>query len=222
MKTELKWITPKAEEEIVEIARVSSTRSDKKTDYVKLIQYLINSKHWSPFEMANMCISITTSRAIGRQILRHRSFTFQEFSQRYGRITNFEPIEIRKQSLKNRQGSQIDFNNSNKNQFDPILGPSSLGIKASKHIESLLEKIKLTYNLLLMEGVAKECARMILPGNTQTHMYMNGTIRSWIHFLQLRDDAHAQKEAVEIAREIKTIFRKEMPIIYNAIWNHKD
>ena len=211
MKVELKWITPNAEQAIVEIARVSSSRDDKSQNPEKLLSYLIKNRHWSPFEMANMCISIHTSRAIGRQILRHRSFTFQEFSQRYASVNEFEEVELRIQADKNRQSSE--------DVFDPMIGGSNKisHIRASDRINHLLSQINELYGLLLDNGVAKECARMILPGCTQTHLYMNGTIRSWIHFLEIRDDSHAQKESQDIAKSIKMIFKQEMPIIYNLL-----
>lgn len=213
MKVELKWITPNAEKEIVEIARVSSSREKKDENPEKLLSYLIKNRHWSPFEMANMCISIHTSRAIGRQILRHRSFTFQEFSQRYAVATEFEPIELREQAVKNRQSSSL--------VFDPLIGGGNKisHIPASKRINSILDKINELYGLLIENGVAKECARMILPGCTSTHLYMNGTIRSWIHFLQIRDDSHAQKESQNIAQEIKKILKNEMPVVFNLMTN---
>lgn len=210
MKVSLKSITPNAELNIVEIARVSSSRSDKSEAPEGLIKYLINNKHWSPFEHSFLTFEIVTSKAIGIQLLRHRSFTFQEFSQRYAIIDNFEPIELRRQAEKNRQSSEDIFNpvyvNSEKRITDAI-----------SEIEMYLKRGKELYKELLAEGIAKECARFILPMSTQTTIYMSGPVRSWIHFLSLRDDGHAQKEAQLIAKEIKKIFVKELPIISSAL-----
>jgi thymidylate synthase (FAD) len=213
MKVEMKWITPEAELEIIEIARVSSTKKNKRSAADELLKYLIENKHWSPFEMANMCVEIETSRAIGRQILRHRSFSFQEFSQRYSEVTTFEDISIRKQATTNRQSSL--------EEFDPVIvEPNEWvddSIHASEVIEAHVETANILYGKLIKAGVAKEQARMILPETTQTRMYMNGTIRSWLHFLEVRDHEHAQLEVQEIAREIKKIIKKELPVISKAL-----
>jgi thymidylate synthase (FAD) len=202
MKISLKSITPDAELNIVEIARVSSSRVDKTEKPEGLISYLIRNKHWSPFEHSFLTFEIVTSKAIGIQLLRHRSFTFQEFSQRYAKVEAIEPIELREQAVSNRQSST--------EIFDPFI---TKNWKASQEINNFLEHCQLLYNSLLDAGVAKECARMILPMATQTTIFMTGSIRSWIHFLDIRDDGHAQKEAQEIAREIKNIFIDQLPII---------
>ena len=213
--------TPNAEETIVEIARVSSKRTDKKSKPEGLIKYLIQHKHWSPFEHASMTLEIDTSKAIGIQLIRHRSFTFQEFSQRYQDVNQlgemFEPIELRKQSQDNRQSST--------EAFDPIIrmeSPLKLLIQkpSSVYINIYLEKTKILYDELLKAGVARETARMILPLCTKTKIYMTGTLRSWIHFFELRDDVHAQKEIQIIAREGKELFMKQFPIISNTL-NYK-
>lgn len=220
MKVSLKTITPNSEVNIVEIARVSSNRTDKTENPEGLINYLIKSRHWSPFEHATMTIEIVTSKAIGIQLLRHRSFTFQEFSQRYAKVEAMEPIEIRQQAVKNRQSSE--------EVFDPTLdimlpfeddGGFRLenGFTASSAIADFLEHSQNLYNALLDAGVAKECARFILPMTTQTTIYMTGFVRNWIHFLDIRDDAHAQKEVQLIAKEIKKIFIQELPIISKAL-----
>lgn len=209
MNVELKSITPKAEENIVEIARVSSSRENKTENPEGLIGYLIKNKHWSPFEMSNMVVEIVTSKAIAIQLLRHRSFSFQEFSQRYAKVENFEPIQLRKQAEKNRQSSE--------EEFDPYVTGIIFKDLASIMIKKKLDEILFMYNELLETGVAKECARMILPMCTQTTLYMQGTIRSWIHFLALRDDAHAQLEAQLIAKEIKKIFKGQLPVISKAL-----
>ncbi len=210
-KVKLFTKTPEAELNIIRIARVSSSRKNKDEKPEGLMNYLIKNKHWSPFEHAYLTMEIKTSRAIGTQLLRHRSFTFQEFSQRYAKVTEIEPIEIRKQAEKNRQSSEEIFD---PHIFDPI-GPGEK--KASKAIERFIEHSQFLYTELLKAGVAKECARMILPMATSTTIHMTGNVRSWIHFLQLRDDGHAQKEAQEIAKEIKTILKKELPIIAKAL-----
>lgn len=210
MKVKLKTITPNAEETIVEIARVSSPRKDKTEEPEGLVRYLIKNKHWSPFEHGHMTFEIDTSKAIGIQLLRHVSFRFQEFSQRYAKVESIEPIEIRMQAEKNRQSST--------DVFDPIIpGMDGKGYPASLVIDEVVHSLQTIYGQLLDAGVAKECARMILPMATSTKIYMTGNIRSWIHMLDLRDDGHAQKEAQLIAKEIKKIFIRELPIISNAL-----
>ena len=212
MEVKLKSVTPDAEVNIVEIARVSSSRLDKKENPEGLIKYLIKHKHWSPMEHAYMTVEIKTSRAIGTQLLRHRSFTFQEFSQRYAEVTEFEPVELRRQAANNRQSST--------EAFDPILDNSHVEaekMKASELLNQALKEIQWLYKELLDKGVAKECARMILPLCTSTTIFMTGSIRSWIHFLEIRDDEHAQLEVQLIAREIKKIFIEQFPIISNAL-----
>lgn len=186
-------------------ARVSSPQNQHKTETApRLIRYLIDHKHWSPFEMASMCVEITTSRAIAQQILRHRSFSFQEFSQRYATATEFEPIEIRKQGATNRQGGE--------EVFDPgIIDPGGTDCFASNAIDRHLAASRCLYDNLIEAGVAKECARFILPLCTQTRLYMHGTVRSWIHYLEQRLDSHAQKEHRLEAKEIKKIFVEQFP-----------
>ncbi len=224
MKVSLKSITPDAEKNIVEIARVSSSRTDKTEKPEGLINYLIKNKHWSPFQHSYLTFEVVTSKAIGIQLLRHLSFTFQEFSQRYAVVENIEPIEFRLQAEKNRQSST------------DIIGELSIegtdtAFSIKRHIDqeddkfeewlhdvgSSLLKLRNLYKKGIELGVAKECARFILPMATQTTIYMTGSVRSWIHFLQLRDDGHAQKEAQLIAKDIKTIFKKELPIISTAL-----
>lgn len=209
MKVSLKSITPNAEINIVEIARVSSSREDKTQNPEGLLRYLIKNKHWSPFEMSNMVIEVVTSKAIAIQLLRHRSFSFQEFSQRYAKVEEFEPFELRKQAEKNRQSSE--------EIFTPRFVSEHVNVDAQSVVDSTLVDIKKLYHRLLEAGVAKECARMILPMCTQTTLYMQGTIRSWIHMLVLRDDEHAQKEVQLIAKEIKKIFIEQLPIISKAL-----
>jgi len=203
MKVKLISVTPKAEENIVYIARVSSKRDDKKSKPEGLLNYLIKHKHWSPFEHSHLSVEIETSKAIGIQLIRHRSFTFQEFSQRYQNVSllgdMFEEIEFRKQCEDNRQSSTEIYETG------------------KAEAKMLLLEIKRMYQGLLEDGVARETARMILPLCTKTKIHMTGSIRSWVHFLELRDDEHAQKEIQLIAREIKRIFMEEFPIISKAL-----
>jgi len=217
MKVKLQSITPKIEENIVEIARVSSSRKDKNEKPEGLINYLIRNKHWSPFEHGSLTMEIDTSKAIGIQLLRHRSFTFQELSQRYAVVGACEPIELRGQHANNRQSST--------EVFDPLISMDGYfggyvpgaEVEASDLIEGFISDTQEFYNKLLEAGVARECARMVLPMATSTKIYMTGTVRSWIHMLQIRDDEHAQKEIQEIAKEIKSIFIKELPLISKAL-----
>ena len=211
MKVTLLNVTPNAEDHIVEVARVSSSRKDKKDKPEGLLSYLVRHKHWSPFEHGHATFEIETSKAICIQLIRHRSFSFQEFSQRYQDVNHlgdiFEPIELRSQCENNRQSStevinpEIDFPR----------------IKANQAIKNHLEKSHELYNKLLEAGVAREQARMVLPLATTTKIHMTGSIRSWIHFLELRDDGHAQKEIQMVAKEIKRIFISEFPVISKAL-----
>jgi len=210
MKVTLKAITPETEKTIIQIARVSSTRTDKDENPVPLINHLIKNNHWSPFEHAMMTIEIVTSKAIGIQLLRHRSFTFQEFSQRYAVVTDIEPIELRQQATNNRQSSTEVFNPLINNLFFIVQKPASEVIDTYNRLGEIL------YKDLLNAGVARECARMILPMATQTTIYMSGTIRSWIHLLDIRDDSHAQLEIQLIAKDIKKIFIEQCPKIAKA------
>lgn len=209
MKVTLKSITPNIENFIVEVARVSSSRQDKSANPEGLINYLIKNKHWSPFEHGFLTFEVETSKAIGIQLLRHRSNFFQEFSQRYqdvkvlGHI--FEPIELRQQAQNNRQSST--------EVFDPILDNTTY---ASEAIDEFLRSAEGIYNSLLEAGVAREQARMILPMCTKTRLYITMNVRSVIHWLDLRDDSHAQKEIQLIAREVKRLFIEACPIISNA------
>lgn len=196
------------EELIVYVARVSNPSNQLNTETSdKLIAYMVKHKHWSPFEMADMTISIVTSRAIAQQILRHRSFSFQEFSQRYAEVLDMEEVQIRKQAEKNRQSSE--------EAFDPILYMNN--IPASRIISAHIKDSGDLYTKLLEAGVAKECARMVLPLTTQTKIYMKGSIRSWIHYLQIRCDEHVQLEHRQIALEIKEIFKTNFPNISKAL-----
>lgn len=199
-----------AEELIIYTARVSNPANQLNTESApKLIRYLIDHKHWSPFEMADMCVEIVTSRAIAQQIIRHRSFSFQEFSQRYAEVTDFEPVQLRKQADKNRQSSSEVFNPTMSNADGQLL--SSLEV-----ISQLIKISEMLYQELLRLGVAKECARMVLPLTTQTRIYMKGSIRSWIHYLGERTRENTQLEHRQIALEILAIFQVHFPNICDA------
>jgi thymidylate synthase (FAD) len=210
MKVTLLNVTPNAEDHIVEVARVSSSRKNKKDKPEGLLRYLVQHKHWSPLEHGHATFEIETSKAIGIQLIRHRSFSFQEFSQRYQDVNRlgdiFEPIELRAQCEDNRQSSTEVIN--------PLL-PN--GVSSDASIKVHLERSHQLYNDLLEAGIAREQARMVLPLVTTTKIHMTGSIRSWIHFLELRDDGHAQKEIQLIAKEIKHIFIQEFPIISKAL-----
>lgn len=181
-----------------------------KEDNGKLVKYLMSNAHWSPLDMINFTFEIETSRAIGRQILRHASIKFQEHSQRYSDKVIFEPIELRKEDKVNRQSST--------EIFDPnIFLKTSDEIKASSVINNTLIRINTLYKELLEAGVAKECARMILPECTKSVLSANGTLRSWLSFLNVRCDHHAQKECQDIAQLIGEQLEKEMPNVFSQL-----
>ena len=193
-------ITPDAEQLIAYMARVSNPdNQDNTKTSAKLIKYLIDHKHWSPFEMVNMCVEIETTRSIAAQILRHRSFSFQEFSQRYAEVElRAEIPEFRRQDLKNRQNSVDDLSESTLKQAELIAA-------------SALVNSQRAYEELLQLGIAKECARDVLPLATPTRLYMNGTIRSWIHYCQLRCANGTQKEHQIIARGAWKLLEEHLP-----------
>lgn len=195
-----------AEDLISYCARVSNPSNQLNTETApKLLKYLIEHKHWSPFEMVNVVFEITTSRAIAAQILRHRSFSFQEFSQRYSTATNLHSFDIRRQAQKNRQSS---------------LEKLDLTQEEIESIKSYLEDGVILYNNLLNKGAAKECARMVLPLCTETTLYMNGSVRSWIHYIDLRSQEDTQLEHRLIANQIKNFFIIHFPNISEALnWN---
>jgi thymidylate synthase (FAD) len=213
MKVTLLNVTPNAEDHIVEVARVSSSRKNKKDKPEGLLRYLVQHKHWSPLEHGHATFEIETSKAIGIQLIRHRSFAFQEFSQRYQDVNRlgdiFEPIELREQCEDNRQSST--------EVIDPQINVEGGTLPASELINNFLNHSDKLYSQLLEAGVAREQARMVLPLATTTKIHMTGSIRSWIHFLELRDDGHAQKEIQLIAKEIKHIFIQEFPVISKAL-----
>tara|TARA_B100002019_G_scaffold152186_1_gene131162 strand:+ start:4502 stop:5125 length:624 start_codon:yes stop_codon:yes gene_type:complete len=201
----LVWVTPDAEQLIGKIARVSNPANEDNPNVEKLIRYLIKHKHWSPFEMASMCVEIKTTRAIAPQILRHRSFSFQEFSQRYAVATEINVPDLRRQDMKNRQNS-IDDLPEEKVEF--------LQQQIDNHYRSAID----IYNSMLDSGVAKECARSVLPLSTATRLYMSGTIRSWLHYVDLRADNGTQLEHMHIARSIGDILADQVPTVARAMW----
>ena len=187
-----------------------------KEDNGKLVKYLMDNKHWSPLDMINFSFEIETSRAIGRQLLRHASIRPQEHSQRYSDRVLFEPIELRREHATNRQSSTEVFNPPmwNNTEGNMSIGTLSSGQKAIREHLKASEEL---YNELIRQGVAKECARMILPECVTTTMTFNGTLRSWLSFLNVRCDHHAQKEAIEIATLIGEALEKEMPNVFSTI-----
>lgn len=191
-----------AEEFISYCARVSNPSNQMNTETApRLLAYCIRHGHWSIFETVSMTVEIETSRAIAAQILRHRSFTFQEFSQRYAQSTDFEDIELRLQDPKNRQSSGEKF-------FDPLLKES---------LNEWIERAADLYHGMLDRGISKETARMILPLCTRTRLYMTGSVRSWIHYLEQRCDPATQKEHREVAHKIRAIFDQQFPTISAAL-----
>lgn len=197
-------VTPDAEKTLAYIARVSSPHQNN-PEIAGLLKYMIKHKHWSPFEMANMVVEIRTSRAIAQQILRHRSFHFQEFSQRYALTQNYIVYHARRQDEKNRQNSIDNMSLVDQGWF--AAAQMDIAQKAGKVYQQAIDR-----------GIAKECARFVLPLNTETKLYMNGNLRSWIHYIQLRSPEHGtQKEHSDIASEIKEIFIEQFPVISEAL-----
>lgn len=188
-----------AEEFVVYTARVSNPNNQSNMETApKLINYLVKHKHWSPFEMVDACFEIKTSRAIAAQILRHRSFTFQEFSQRYSKATNFITYPARSQDLKNKQNSIDNLPEETKDWFAKVQAANNA--VAAGIYEQAIEK-----------GIAKEQARFLLPLSTKTTLYMKGSLRSWIHYIDVRTDVSTQKEHRDIAVAIKEELKKQFP-----------
>jgi thymidylate synthase (FAD) len=184
-------------------ARVSSPHQES-ADYEKLLTYCIAHKHWSIFEMADMTVEIVTSRAISPQILRHKSFQFQEFSQRYAQAQAVEHYTPRRQDVKNRQNSLDDLPPETVEWFD-------------RAQEQMAKESMALYEEALEKGIAKECARALLPLATQTKLYMKGSIRSWIHYLEVRTDPSTQKEHRDIADAVRKIFMEQFPVTAAAM-----
>jgi len=188
------------------MARVSNPSNQGSKCSHKLIKYLIKHKHWSPFEMVNMCVEINTTRSISAQIIRHRSFSFQEFSQRYANVEELElptPPDLRLQDTNNRQNS-IDSDD-----IDKLTWQGSIQLHYAKCYR--------LYNNLIKEGIAKECAREVLPMGAPTRLYMNGTLRSWIHYIDLRTSNGTQKEHQDIAVACQELIKQQFPITYEVL-----
>lgn len=204
----LVWITPAAEHQIEYCARVSNPKNQQTLDTTgKLLRYLVRHKHWSPFEMASACIEINTTKDISTQILRHRSFSFQEFSQRYSSISSIGSPSIpalRRQDLNNRQASHDNLSKEETESF-------------YRRISILFDDIEHLYQEMLSAGVAKESARKILPMNSPTRLYMAGTIRSWIHYLEVRRGPETQLEHRVIAEQIYQLLNQELPNLWEVV-----
>ena len=206
------WMT--AEQFIAYCARVSNPANQDNPETDKLLSYMIKNQHWSPFEMVNVVMEIETTRDIARQILRHRSFSFQEFSQRYAEVTELaEPREARLQDTKNRQNSiEVDENETWHHWKD--FTPGTKKDIWEKMQRDVIEKNQYIYNEAIRMGIAKEVARAVLPeGLTMSRMYMNGTLRSWMHYVELRCGNGTQKEHREIAEECKKILVEQFPFL---------
>jgi len=207
MTVKLISITPDAEKTMAYIARVSNPSNQDNENYSGLLRYCIKHNHWSVFEQSTMTLEIETTRGIAAQILRHRSFTFQEFSQRYADtnlLGNIPTPDLRSQDSKNRQNSIDDIPQTQKKQLQKTIA------------KYFAEGIDL-YNELIREGVAKECARFVLPLATPTRIYMTGSCRSWIHYINLRSANGTQKEHMDIANEVKEVFMKHFTSVSDAL-----
>ena len=207
MTVKLVSVTPDAEQLMAYIARVSNPSNQDNEKYAGLLKYCIKHNHWSVFEQSTMTLEIETTRAIAAQILRHRSFTFQEFSQRYAQTTSLGDIELpelRRQDTKNRQNSTDDL--------DPEITD-----KFNRQMITLFSSAKSLYEQMLSQGVAKECARMVLPLCTPTRIYMTGSCRSWIHYINLRSAHGTQKEHMEIAEACRKVFTEQFPAVSEAL-----
>lgn len=201
-------ITPDAEKQMAYCARVSNPKNQNNDNIAKLLAYCIEHKHWSIFEMASLVLEINTTRGLAAQILRHRSFSFQEFSQRYADTTllseDIPLFELRRQDTKNRQNSIDDID-------------QETIVKWNSKIREHFAKAKAIYDGMISDGIAKECARFILPLATPTRLYMSGSIRSWIHYIELRSSNGTQKEHMHIANSCKEIFKQQLPLIAEAL-----
>ena len=207
MTVKLVSVTPDAEQLMAYIARVSNPSNQDNEKYAGLLKYCIKHNHWSVFEQSTMTLEIETTRAIAAQILRHRSFTFQEFSQRYAQTTSLGDIELpelRRQDVKNRQNSTDD------------LDPEIID-KFNRQMITLFSSAKSLYEQMLSQGVAKECARMVLPLCTPTRIYMTGSCRSWIHYINLRSAHGTQKEHMEIAEACRKVFTEQFPAVSESL-----
>ena len=208
MSVKLVSSTPDAEKLMAYVARVSNPNNQDNDKFAGLLRYCIKHGHWSVFEQAYMTVEINTTRGLAAQILRHRSFTFQEFSQRYA-DTNLLADEIpmfdlRSQDLKNRQNSNDDIPQEKKEEYQALI---------ARHFSEAMD----LYNALLQEGVAKECARFVLPLATPTRIYMTGSVRSWVHYIDLRSAHGTQKEHMDVVEAIRSIFTEQFPTVSEAL-----
>ena len=201
-------ITPDAEKMMAYIARVSNPSNQQNENYSGLLKYCIKHNHWSVFEQSSMTLEIETTRGLAAQILRHRSFTFQEFSQRYADTKLLDsqiPVpDLRSQDLKNRQNSNDDIPQEKKEEYQALI---------ARHFEDSMN----LYNALLESGVAKECARFVLPLATPTRLYMTGSCRSWIHYINLRSAHGTQKEHMDVVAKARSIFVEQFPSVSEAL-----
>ena len=201
-------ITPDAEKMMAYIARVSNPSNQQNENYSGLLKYCIKHNHWSVFEQSSMTLEIETTRGLAAQILRHRSFTFQEFSQRYADTKLLDsqiPVpDLRSQDLKNRQNSNDDIPQEKKEEYQALI---------ARHFEDSMN----LYNALLENGVAKECARFVLPLATPTRLYMTGSCRSWIHYINLRSAHGTQKEHMDVVEKARSIFVEQFPAVSEAL-----
>ena len=212
MNVKLVSVTPDAEKTMGYIARVSNPNNQTNPVVDGLLGYCIKHGHWSVFEQAHMTLEIETTRGLAAQILRHRSFTFQEFSQRYANanlLDNIEVPDLRSQDSKNRQNSIDDIPQDKK---------ETLQKKISDHFSAAMS----LYDELIKEGVAKECARFVLPLSTPTRIYMTGSVRSWIHYIDLRSAHGTQKEHMDLVHEVRQIFKQQFPVCSKALnWEYR-
>ena len=201
-------VTPDAEQHMAYVARVSNPKNQDNDKFAGLLKYCIQHGHWSVFEQAFMTVEINTTRGLAAQILRHRSFTFQEFSQRYADTNLLDSVipvpDLRSQDLKNRQNSNDDIPQEKKEEYQALI---------ARHFSEAMD----LYNALLQEGVAKECARFVLPLATPTRIYMTGSVRSWVHYIDLRSAHGTQKEHMDVVAEIRKIFAEQFPTVAEAL-----
>ena len=210
MDTQIKLIsvTPDAEKTMAYVARVSNPQNQENEKFAGLLRYCIKHGHWSVFEQAHMTLEINTTRGLAAQILRHRSFTYQEFSQRYQDVSHIRediPLpELRSQDEKNRQNSVDDV--------DPAI-VEKYNVKMRKHFDASID----LYKEMLHDGIAKECARFVLPLATPTRLYMTGSVRSWIHYINLRSAHGTQKEHMDLVENVRTVFKEQFPTVSEAL-----
>ena len=207
-QTKLVSVTPDAEKTMAYVARVSNPKNQDNEKFAGLLRYCIEHGHWSVFEQAHMTVEINTTRGLAAQILRHRSFTYQEFSQRYQDVSFIRediPLpELRRQDLKNRQNSIDDI--------DPIT-QQNFEIEMRKHFDAGID----LYKKMLHAGIAKECARFVLPLATPTRLYMTGSVRSWVHYINLRSAHGTQKEHMDLVENVRKIFIEQFPTVSEAL-----